>query len=114
MAKAKPVRRAAHAEEGTPPAGSPGVPADGAGSPVLTPFQLSRVYAKGWAAGMNCPADDPEPVILARAEAMNPCAAGPARARWMQGFSEALQRKLYGPDRKPAARQKFGAAAKGA
>lgn len=65
-----------------------------------TPFQLSRLYAKGWAAGMSCEIDDSSTVISARAEALNPCSGPDERAKWAQGFTEAVRRKLDGPQRR--------------
>jgi ribosome modulation factor len=69
-----------------------------------TPFELSRIYAKGWAAGMSCPVDDTMAVIAARAEELNPCQAPDERARWNQGFTEAVSRKLHGPQRRSLGR----------
>ncbi len=72
-----------------------------------TPFELSRLYAKGWDAGMRC-----EPVecdgtdtdtlsqeIVAQAEALNPCSSAPEREKWMEGFTAAVQRRSKGPQR---------------
>jgi hypothetical protein len=60
----------------------------------LTPFQLSRVYAAGWNTGMSCAADEDADALAARGEALNPHDAPAARARWTQGFSDAIERKL--------------------
>ena len=73
-----------------------------------TPFQLSRIYAKGWDAGMRCElregsAADGEvasDALLAQAEALNPCTSEVDRAKWMQGFTEAVRRKFDGPQRR--------------
>ena len=66
-----------------------------------TPFELSRLYAKGWSVGMSCEIDSVA-LIAARAEALNPCTAPPERAKWAQGFTEAVHRKLDGPQRRRA------------
>src|SRR4051812_37263719 len=65
-----------------------------------TPFELSRIYAKGWTAGMSAPVDDTESAVEARAQTMNPYTEDSARARWAQGFVEAVRRKCDGPQRK--------------
>jgi len=79
-------------------------------SPPSTPFQLSRIYAKGWDAGMRCEAKEPpgtEPdtaagiaAILAQGDALNPCTSKLDRDKWMQGFTEAVHRKFDGPQRR--------------
>jgi hypothetical protein len=65
-----------------------------------TPFELSRIYAKGWTAGMGAPVDDNEAAVQQRAETMNPYTEDAARQRWAQGFVEAVRRKCDGPQRK--------------
>jgi|GEM_PF-2374980 len=60
----------------------------------LTPFELSRVYAKGWLAGMNCDAGISARTIHDKAEALNPYTVPMERARWMQGFAGAVRRKF--------------------
>lgn len=67
---------------------------------VATPFELSRLYAKGWAVGMSEQIDDTLIAIDARAEALNPYRIGGERARWMQGFTEAVRVKLARPSQK--------------
>jgi len=67
----------------------------GAEESVLTPFELSRVYAKGWLAGMNCEDASSPQVIYRNAEALNPYRNELERARWLQGFTQAVRRK-YG------------------
>ncbi len=62
---------------------------------MLTPFELSRVYAKGWLAGMNCEEATSPQVIYRHAEALNPYRNELERARWLQGFTQAVRRK-YG------------------
>jgi hypothetical protein len=66
----------------------------------ITPFQLSRLYASGWRAGMSCPIDASLADIEARAERLNPRRVAVERARWMQGFTAAVRRKLNYPGRK--------------
>lgn len=70
---------------------------------TATPFQLSRIYAKGWQAGMNSTSDEPDFDADAAAQALNPCEVAAERERWSQGFSEAIARKLRMPGRKPVA-----------
>lgn len=60
----------------------------------LTPFELSRVYAKGWLAGMSCEAGASARTIHTQAEALNPYKVPMERARWMQGFAGAVRRKF--------------------
>lgn len=62
---------------------------------VLTPFELSRVYAKGWLAGMNCEAGISAQTVHAKGESLNPYTVPTERVRWMEGFAGAVQRK-YG------------------
>ena len=66
-----------------------------------TPFQLSRLYAQGWKAGMACEVDGEIATILARADKLNPCTADVEREKWAQGFTEAVRRKLDGSQRRP-------------
>jgi len=65
-----------------------------------TPFELSRIYAKGWQAGMQSASEDPEFDSATTGESLNPCRAINERARWMQGFNEAVARKRNSPGRK--------------
>ncbi len=60
----------------------------------LSPFELSRVYAKGWLAGMSCEGAASARTIHAQAEALNPYKVPIERARWMQGFAGAVRRKF--------------------
>ena len=66
----------------------------------FTPFELSRMYAKGWTAGMSFAVEEADEALRERAEALNPCTGDAARARWTQGFLEAIQRKTATPKRK--------------
>lgn len=68
-------------------------------APEMSPFQLSRLYAKGWQAGMTH-REDSLLELDARGDTLNPCTVAAERARWMQGFSEAVRRKLASPGRK--------------
>lgn len=72
-------------------------------APAATPFQLSRIYAKGWQAGMASTSDTPEFDAAAEAETLNPCQVTVERERWADGFTEAVARKLRMPGRKPVA-----------
>ncbi len=67
---------------------------------MSTPFELSRLYAQGWKAGMACEVEGPIATILARAEKLNPCKAEVEREKWKQGFTEAVRRKFDGPQRR--------------
>ncbi len=78
------------------PAAQSATPAD-APAAELTPFELSRVYAKGWLAGMNAELPTAAPAIHHHAESLNPYQRPPERSRWMDGFTQAVQRK-YGVD----------------
>jgi hypothetical protein len=72
-----------------------------ANDPVgATPFQLSRIYAKGWQAGMTSDVQDPEFDRAAAAESLNPCEAPAERTRWEEGFSAAVARRISAPGRK--------------
>lgn len=75
-------------------------PAPDAETAVASPFELSRLYAKGWVAGMSEQIDDTLTAIDARAEAQNPYRISGERARWMQGFTEAVRAKLARPSQK--------------
>src|SRR5882672_8605869 len=82
----------------------PGVSEVVAEAPTITPFELSRVYAKGWSAGMTSVIDDTDDVLRQRAEGVNPFTDETARARWMQGYMEAVRRKCEGPQKKTVRR----------
>lgn len=70
------------------------------GSGGATPFQLSRIYAKGWQAGMNSPSEKTDFDSTIAAEALNPCHAAAERERWALGFTQAVARKLGSPSRR--------------
>lgn len=55
-------------------------------------FQLSRVFAKGWAAARVLSAQSDVQDIDKSAEALNPYPSDPEKARWREGFLEALSR----------------------
>ena len=77
--------------------------------PAATPFQLSRIYSKGWHAGMTHEIDDSLAAIDARGESLNPCGGAIERARWTEGFGDAVRRKLASPARRqPQFRTSFG------
>ncbi len=73
------------------------------GSGGATPFQLSRIYAKGWQAGMSSASEKTNFDSIAMAEALNPCHAAAERERWALGFTQAVARKLSTPGRRPMA-----------
>jgi hypothetical protein len=77
-------------------AGAP-VKADASAASTLTPFELSRVYAKGWLADMNCEAPSSPEVVMETAGSLNPYSNDVERARWQEGFTQAVKRK-YGID----------------
>lgn len=63
----------------------------------LTPFQLSRVYAAGWSAGMACALDNAGETV-AQGQKLNPHHSGAAQTRWMDGFSDAVRRRDGAPE----------------
>lgn len=67
---------------------------------IASPFEFSRLYAKGWTAGMSQQIDDTLVAIDARGEALNPYRISGERARWTQGFMEAVRAKLARPSQK--------------
>lgn len=73
------------------------------GSGGATPFQLSRIYAKGWQAGMGSRSEKADFDSIATAKALNPCHAPTERERWALGFTQAVARKLSRPTRRPMA-----------
>jgi len=59
--------------------------------PEPTPFQLSRIYAKGWVAGSRSDLDPDDTKAIA---ALNPHDTEIERAKWQQGFHEAMTRRI--------------------
>jgi hypothetical protein len=55
-------------------------------------YQLSRIFAKGWAAARATPANDDADDIQARAGELNPYTKEPEKSRWSAGFVAALER----------------------
>lgn len=55
-----------------------------------TAFQLSRVYAAGWSAANKLTADEREAAGLQQISELNPFPSDPERARWQDGFRDAL------------------------
>jgi hypothetical protein len=55
-------------------------------------FQLSRIYAQGWAAANELPADAYCRLTAEEKIALNPHTAEPQRSRWSDGFREAVQK----------------------
>jgi ribosome modulation factor len=58
----------------------------------MNPFQLSRVYAKGWLAGQASGLSSTGIGLDAEIEALNPYQAAEERCRWATGFKDALCR----------------------
>ena len=74
----------------------------------MTEFELSRVYARGWAAGKKALSEfyvDTDKIDIEQA---NPYEEIPARERWAKGFTEAL----CGAKERPVLRQSPEAKAK--
>ena len=65
-------------------------PPGGAPPPALTPFQLSRLYARGWIAGRSSDVGADAGDLDAAVAALNPGNTAGERARWLQGFKEGL------------------------
>lgn len=57
-----------------------------------TAFQLSRIYAEGWNAAHARMAHESSELDAKKMEALNPYPADPERARWNEGFTNALTR----------------------
>jgi len=70
---------------------SPSITAPAMPTGEPTPFQLSRVYAKGWIDGSR---SDLDPADRAQIGALNPYATEVERAKWLQGFTEAQARRV--------------------
>jgi len=63
-------------------------------------FTLSRLYAKGWAAGADHASDQSQDALDALADALNPGETQAERTRWRQGFAAAIERNRSRPARK--------------
>jgi hypothetical protein len=63
-----------------------------------TAFELSRIYAGGWAKGRQCADTDPAD-IDAVVEDLNPYQVPAERERWDQGFRDAVLRAQHTPVR---------------
>ena len=68
-------------------------------------FMLSRLYAKGWVAGADHASDDSEGDLAALADGLNPGKTRAERARWHQGFTEAIERNRDRPAKKTRSRR---------
>ena len=55
-------------------------------------YELSRIYAKGWAAGGDGSVVDSEDGLDATIAALNPYQIDVERDRWAQGFQDARRR----------------------
>ena len=60
---------------------------------AMTPFQFSRLYAKGWVAGRGCDFDVTDGDFDTATATQNPGKTAVERARWLKGFKEGLQGK---------------------
>jgi hypothetical protein len=58
---------------------------------TLTPFQFSRLYARGWTAGRSGDFDVPDGDFNAATAAHNPGRTAAERARWLKGFTEGFR-----------------------
>jgi len=67
------------------------------------PFELSRIYAKGWSAGGSSTIEESDDGVEAAIAALNPYQDGAERERWALGFQDALRRsqKMAGRARAP-------------
>jgi hypothetical protein len=68
--------------------------------PAPDSFTLSRLYAKGWAAGADHASDQSDGELDALADTLNPGQTQAERARWRQGFAAAIERGRNRPARK--------------
>lgn len=55
----------------------------------LSAFRLSRVYAEGWNKARELSEKERAQVVVSGADALNPYAIEPLRARWAEGFTSA-------------------------
>jgi hypothetical protein len=69
----------------------PPPPAGAVPGTTLTPFQFSRLYAQGWAAGRSGEFDVLDDDFDAATAARNPGRTAAERARWLKGFTEGFQ-----------------------
>ena len=63
-----------------------------------TPFQLSRVYARGWSAG-KVYQEDEDTDLKAVAERLSPYPSSEERTRWIEGFMAAISHARTTPAR---------------
>lgn len=57
---------------------------------MSTDFELSRIYAQGWNAAAKLTPGQNRLLKARGADALNPYAGAAERARWAEGFGEAL------------------------
>jgi len=69
----------------------PATSADTVLGTALTPFQFSRLYARGWTAGRSGEFDVLDGDFDAATAAHNPGRTAAERARWLKGFTEGFQ-----------------------
>lgn len=53
-------------------------------------FRLSRIYAEGWKKASELPPSENDELDPSRIAALNPYTNDPEKARWSQGFSNAI------------------------
>lgn len=68
-------------------------------------FELSRIYAKGWAAGRECSITGPDDELAATIAALNPYRTGEEEKRWTLGFQDARRRSQKMPVRNTTPRR---------
>lgn len=59
---------------------------------VQNDFRLSRIQAEGWNAALRLPTIASDKADTAQIQALNPYSTDSERARWMEGFMDALKR----------------------
>jgi hypothetical protein len=66
---------------------------------VITDFELSRVYGRGWNAGKKAISETSIDIAKIEIDKINPYQTPEARERWASGFSEALSNPPHSPVR---------------
>ena len=56
----------------------------------VSAFKLSRVFAEGWNTARKFPAEARDELTPKAVAALNPYADEPRKARWVEGFTKAL------------------------
>jgi hypothetical protein len=68
-------------------------------------FKLSRIHAIGWSAAQKLSASEADALDDAGLAALNPYADEAERARWAEGFKEAIEKWQDTPQKSPAFEQ---------